>query len=413
MDLEAQLDDLLHRLEEVDPESVPADLRQHKPEEPVVEPVAAEPKEPEVVEAEAVAEPVAAETEAKSEAEAEAEAEMIAQQVATDAVNPEAVVEKSDTGGKEKESAGIGESLDLDALGSMVTDLLDKQIDSKIEAACEPEPEPTPAAGIEEEAKPEAVVAVSEDDLASQIQGLLDDVQAKGVDAVTSKEPEAQAAQDVTEPEPVEPEPVETMAGTEEATSQAESPEDAGAVSIDQIDAMLAESAEQAIEHGPEVEAGVPGTDEVLAAEAKAEQEAEARAQAKRESAEQVVPEPVSETEPEPISATEPQAVEAIGASAADVANELDEEAQAVGVSIPADEAGEPVSAEPVGVDVPEAVIINHSGLKKAEHALLQVCGKINRPLNGLSPEMRDTVGYAGVVTTALAMFMFIYGVLF
>ena len=44
---------------------------------------------------------------------------------------------------------------------------------------------------------------------------------------------------------------------------------------------------------------------------------------------------------------------------------------------------------------------------------LYRICGKINRPLGRLSPEMRDTVGYVGVVTTALGFFIFLHGLLF
>ena len=534
MDLEAQLDHLLNDLEEVEPDAVPVDLRKNKPPETPQPPEAAEPPES--------AEPEPAPVDAGADAQT---AEPAA--AAEDAAAAEAPAEQG---------------LSADTIAAMASDLLDSQIDSTIEAASvdaapeEPaaapenpevsqtvqhEPEPVP---VDAGPEPEPIKPLSEDELASQLDSLLTQVQnptavptEPGVGSPVSESTEAEeaAAEAVTEsqtPEPAkslseddlasqldsllaevknpdaakasagevadavetagaaaaEPETAtpakslseddlasqldslltqaqnptaaaeaastdEPTAGAAEAdidsaepaevvasTDTAAEDEDASTVSIDQIDAMLAETAEQAIEHGPAPETDIPpGTDEVLAAQAKAEEEAEARAQADRDAAEPVpvpaeaasapepepvpVPVPVEASEPEPV-AVEPQpvpveagAVAAGGASAADVANELDNDAQASGQ--PDDGLAEAAFAEPFqGEDGHEAVDdgqvhVNHSGLKKAEFALLMICSKVNKPLNRLSPEMRDSVGYAGLATTGLAFFMLIYGVLF
>jgi hypothetical protein len=412
MDLEAQLDSLLEKLEEVDPDTVPADLRKNPPVEAVV-------PEAEAVEAEVEVQ------EAESEASSQSGAEPV---VVAIGENAESGAEAS-----EKSSQPGGAGLDADAIASMASELLSAQIDDTIdsaavqvgaegaanEAGSEPvavEPSGEGAAGAEtedEEDKPKAVVSLSEDDLASQLQDLLSGVQGGGGGTSGAGAESAEAAT-----------PTEVVAEAQATPGEPAATEESGAVSIDQIDAMLADSAEQAVEHGPDPEADVPpGTDEVLAAQAKAEEDAEARAKADRDAAEPVpvaveASETVSEPEPVAVSVTEaeaePVAVEpepvpaATGASAEDVANELDEGAEPV--VVPADEVA---VGEGGGGSGGEVVVIKRSGLRKAEHALMKVCGKVNRPLNGLSEEMRNTVGYAGVVTTLLALFMVLYGVLF
>ncbi len=431
MDLEAQLDDLLNRLEEVDPETVPADLRKNPPAEPVA---------PEPIEAQAAEEPEPVE--------------------GVQVVGEASVDEPAPT-----DPGSQGQGLDLESIASMASDLLNQQIDATIESSAgdaDPKvssapdsptdsesaqaPEPAvvesaaPESAAVEASKPEPLVPLGEDDLASQIQGLLNEVQTQGAGAIADKEPAAAVAEEAPsadESQAVAEDVVDESTDVKTPTAAVEPAEaagveagasdpdpNAGAVSIDQIDAMLADSAEQAIEHGPAPATDIPpGTDEVLAAQAKAEQEAEARAKADRDAAElpgaqtsepQPEPEPVAESVAEPV-AVEPQPVEAIGASAEDVAKELDEEAQPAAVAVPADELAEPVSAETAFADEPQAgeVVIRQSRLKKAERRMLQICGRVNRPLSGLSPEMRDTVGYAGVLTTAVAMFMVLYGVLF
>lgn len=550
MDLEAQLDHLLNELEEVEPSAVPVDLRKNKPPEPPVPPVpptSPEPAEPEPV----AAEPV----------ETDTEPQPVPAEVGADDETVEPVAETSETAEAVASEATKEQSLDADTIAAMASDLLDSQIDSTIEAASvdaapeEPatapqtaeasetvrdEPEPVPVGAGPE---PEPVKPMSEDELASQLDSLMTQVQnptavpaepvveppvsestespeAAAEEVTESKTPEpakslsednlasqldlllaemqnptavresvgdatdteeaagaaaaesdtakpakslseddlasqldsllaqmhiptatAQAAStdepaaEAAEPNTDSAEPTEVVAGTDTAADDA----DAGTMSIDQIDEMLAETAEQAVEHGPAPETDIPpGTDEVLAAQAKAEEEAEARAQADRDAAEPVpvpaeaasapepepvpVPAPIEASEPEPV-AVEPQPVPveagaaAGGASAADVANELDNDAQASGQ--PDDGLAEAAFAEPFqGEDGHEAVDdgqvhVNHSGLKKAELAMLMICSKVNKPLNRLSPEMRDSVGYAGLATTGLAFFMLIYGVLF
>jgi ribonuclease E len=468
IDLEAQLDELLRQLEEVDPETVPADYRKNIPDEPVAdepvvpEPVAAEPVEAEpapvapemsadqiagLVAAEATADPAGAGGEETVEAAAPADtakgldvdevaslaASLLDQQI-------DATIESSASGAEQKEAqtsaaaagapqASAGEEAKPKAVTPFNEDDLASQIENLLKA---PEESAAAAPAVEtagDEAKPKTFKAVDEDELTSQIEGLLNNVQNKDGDATPAmaQEPAEKSAEDVTQsvvaeamaeaaasPEPVAAEQAESPTTAPEEMT-AEDPADTGAVSIDQIDAMLAESAEQAIEHGPEVDPDVPpGTDELLAEQAKAEQEAEARAQADRDAAAPVaVTEPESEAEPEsapapkPVAAAEPQAV---GASAADVAQELDADAQAADETIPHDEDAEAVLQ---GEAQMEPVVIRQSGLKKAELALRLTCGKINRPLNRLSPEMRDTVGYAGVLTTAMAFFFIIFGVIF
>ncbi len=78
-------------------------------------------------------------------------------------------------------------------------------------------------------------------------------------------------------------------------------------------------------------------------------------------------------------------------------------------------EASQSPEEQPASDETPEPleVVVDEAGLKKAEHALLRICGKINRPLNHLSPEMRETVGWVGVVTLGLGLFMFVFGLLF
>ena len=476
MDLEAQLDHLLNDLEEVEPDAVPVDLRKNKPPETPQPPEAAEP-EPAPIDAEAdaqTAEPAAAAEDAAA-AEAPAEQGLSADTIAAmasdlldsqidstieaasvdaapeePAAAPEAP-EVSQTVQHEPEPVPVDAGPEPEPIKPLSEDELASQLDSLLTQVQNPTAVPTePGAGspvsesteaqeaaaeaVTESQTPEPAQSLSEDDLASQLDSLLTQVQnpTAAAEAASTDEPTAGAAEaDIDSAEPAE-----VVASTDAAIED----EDAGAVSIDQIDAMLAETAEQAIEHGPAPETDIPpGTDEVLAAQAKAEEEAEARAQADRDAAEPVpvpaeaasapepepvpVPVPVEASEPEPV-AVEPQpvpveagAVAAGGASAADVANELDNDAQASGQ--PDNGLTEAAFAEPFqGEDGHEAfddgqVHVNHSGLKKAEFALLMICSKVNKPLNRLSPEMRDSVGYAGLATTGLAFFMLIYGVLF
>ena len=487
LDLDAQLDHLLGDLEEAEPQLVPADLRKNPPEEPAEAEVAEEPETPTESQAEAQTEseaeqpqpepvPVEAPTPAPiSEQGLDAETiaamaeDLLTAQIDStiDSASTQAPTEQPDTQAAQPEPQPIETEpqpvpiqalSDKDLAGQL--DTLLNEVQNPGAAASEPTAQAqadespavvneTPAEeasvtempdveaqaaqiaeAVTEPTESKSAKALSEDDLANQIQNLLNDVQNPGAAA---SEPTAQTQADEA-PAPVS-EPAEPTPVAAEAASTSD--EDAGAVSIDQIDEMLAESASQAIEHGPEPEADIPpGTDEVLAAQDVAEQEAKARSQPAPDSAE---PQPIpaetpteAESQPEPVpmpvqaESAEPQPVaeeptpEAVvsqGASAADVASELDNDPQSVTQSD--DELTEAAFAEILQGEQPIAdpdtaeVVINQSRLKMAERALLMICSKVNKPLNNLSSEMRDSIGYAGVVTTGLAVFMLLYGVIF
>lgn len=367
--LEAQLDALLNDLEETEPDTVPADLRKISPASAKPQPAGAKPAEPAPAAPQPKPEPVS--------------------------VSATEVSDKP-----------TGQALDLESIASMASNMLDQQIEATIAAASQakandraeqdhpPAPGPTEAAPAPIEA-PAAEIKkknspLSEGELGDQIQALLNHVQSR--------------ADDAPGPAP-EPAPATTRPAAQTAENEYGSTLDAGAVSIEQIDAMLAESAEQAIEREPEPDSKVPGTDEVLAAQA-LEEDARIRPAAQPA-------EPRAEhNEPQP--APQPVAAPATGASAADVAKELDED------DLPAPA---PVSPAPPKTPAqqpkyddthePATVVIHQSALKKAEQRLLQLCGKINRPLSRLSPEMRDTVGYVGIVVLLPALCLIFYGLVF
>jgi hypothetical protein len=368
--LEAQLDELIGDLEAVDPQSVPPDLRKNK-------------SEPEAEPAPAAPEPVEA---------------------AQDEPQPvPAVPEASDEAGSPPK-----QELDIESVASMAANLLDQQIESTIESASQVKDD-APAEPVPATPEPAVSGATSNDELGDQIQALLDDIQSQGAEP----EPEPAAAEEPQpEPAPAEPQPV--------AAAPVDEPDaDSGAVSIEQIDAMLAESAEQALESEPEAPEHVPGTDEILAAQAEAEA-AEAAAKASVEAEAGAIEE-----------ATPPQPAQAFEAGAEDVARELDADEQAE----PAPAAAEPQAsdvfasaaepqAEPTAEAVPEsaaepaeteapAVVVDKSALQRAERSMLRVCYRINRPVQRLSPEIRNTVGYVGVLTTGVGAVLFLYGVLF
>lgn len=389
--LEAQIDALLRDLEAVDPQSVPEDLRKNTegPTPAAPEPVQATPAEPEP-QAEPVSQPapIAAEDTAPTDTPAKKE-------------------------------------LDLESIASMASNMLDQQIEATLEAAsdmtgsADTKPQTTadePAAAAE----PKPSGGLSEDELSDQINAMLNSVQAQSAQAEPTPEPASQ-------PEPVEPQPIaatpvdaaaDSTAGESEESTE---PTEAGAVSIQQIDAMLADSAEKAIESEPETTEHVPGTDEILAAQAKAEAaEAEAKANAE--------PQPIPQPTPQP-AATQPQPAQSFEAGADDVARELNEDAQpepatAEPEPAPANSAvfestaaetsqASAANTQPDDVPEPQAVTINEAGVKKAQLTLLRICGKINSPLYRLSPEMRDLVGWVGVVTLGLGLFMFLFGIIF
>ncbi len=434
MDLEAQLDSLLERLEETDPVSVPTDLRHQPPEPEPPAPVAPvpEPAEPVAEASQAQPEPLAASEDAvvpeqAADGDAQPPPAAAADPVSAQDAQPVSTQEAQPDAGQE--TGQVNEAVkgnDPESIASMASGLLDQQIDATIDAAtapsdqgdggAEPQASAEPAEPEKAQAESKPSGSLSEDDLASQIQGLLNDVQGKDKDATPPQEPvaaaEPAAGAEAPPAAPPEAEPVEAV-----ADAATEAPSETGAVSIDQIDEMLADSAAQAIQKEAPPVSRVPGTDEVLAAQ----DEAEAKAQQDAQAQEPTEPQPATPVpaQPQPVgeaAQAKPEPVQSQGASAADVAKELNEDAQAQ----PAEPAPVPVGdpepqAQPVGVAqaTPAEVVIKTGNLHKAEHALRRVCGTINRPLKRLSPEMRDAVGYVGVLTTAVAMFVIAFGMLF
>ena len=397
--LEAQLDDLISQLEAVDPESVPADLR-HQP---------AAPPQPEPSKPESEPEPVASDISDPEAAEASVEEAEAEQAEATPA------------------------SMDADSIESMASNMLDKQIQNTIESASDAIDDGPTQPEVANQAAEVGVSGGSGDSGGDDLSGSADAIESPGEaseteEATTSDEygelgnqldalfetMKTKMDQPDTSDEQAEggPEPVGAESG------DAGDPQDAVGVSIDQIDAMLAESAERAIEQESDT-TPVPGTDEILAAQAEAEAKAAAESQAKPV-------EPLVKPEPMPVPApvekqtdaqpeqTEAQPAKSFGANAQDVAQELnqDEQAQPIGA-----EAGEAVGSgedEVFGeqdIESPE-VIVNQGALRRAERRLFHLCATINKPLNRFSDETRNTVGYVGVLTTAIALFLALYGLL-
>ena len=307
----------------------------------------------------------------------------------------------------------------------MASNLLDQQIEATIESASsltgakpadvgtgEDQGQAEPDEPAVEASRPKTSKPLSDNELGDQIQALLNDVQTQQAQPLAASPPAASES----EPPPV----------TAEVATQADEAPEAGVVSIQQIDAMLAESAEQAIEAEPDPSERVPGTDEIFAAEQQAEaQAAEARARVTAEAEAQALAssaqaEAAHEPVPQPVPAEpQPQPTQSFSADADDVARELDEEPQPAPSPSPAASPVEAVipQAEPASVQEvshePAEAVVPQANLKKAELAMLHLCGTINRPLNRLSPEMRDLVGWVGVVTVGLGFFVLLYGVLF
>ncbi len=447
MDLEAQLDALLSDLEEVDPQSVPADLRK-KPGNAGAKPVEPRPEPEPVAEAEPEAQPVAADAEPVPAPTTEIE-----EQEEEPPAQPMAASEDSSQAKKPK----MG--LDLETIASMASNLLDEQIESTIESASnvidrvEGEAKAEADAAATEQAAKESTEAafesktggaVDNDVLGEQLAALMQDMQTMN----SETEAEAEQAEAVSQTSAVVEASVEADDLTASMESASELEDEPGAVSIEQIDAMLAESAEQALASGDESDQPVPGTDEILAAQAEAEDRA-AEESAQAMAAVEAQPEPVTtgqvaEPEPAPIpteavteaaEAPQPVPVQSFDASAEDVARELDNDsaaetkaaipapkpvpvaAQAVASTNVSQQAVADASDDNAGQEqdgpVESEMVIKESGLAKAERMLLRLCRRINHPLQRLSPEMRDTVGYVGILTTAVALFMIAFGLIF
>lgn len=433
MNLEAQLDALLRRLEKVDPATLPADLRKAPAES------AAKVPQPNS-ETESVTEPISETPTPTPDPDA--------QTAPPDPIVASAKPTQAQDG--EKKVISKTSDADLESIAAMADNLIDQQINQTPQAASTPDQQATPQAAqgtdepspddkppasalspvqaqADESDKPQASaeppppaapVSLSEDDLANQIESLLNNVKEQGADAVPPAKPDqpAQAAK----PEPVAadqpptaspetPSEVPQPAAVDQAPPQASTTD--GTASIKDIDSMLAASAQQAIEQDSgEVETSepptqVPGTDELLAAQSKAELQ-------------QAAPQP-TEVPAEP-QTTAPQPAQApgvtAGATAQDVAAELNEDEQQQPTE-PVVAAGDDpqTDAQPAPTDQAQdlTVVIKPGHLRKAERALCHVCGTINKPLGQFSPETRDTVGYVGVVTMAMAIFWIAFGVLF
>lgn len=396
--LEAQLDALLDDLEATEPEMVPKDLRKHQPQTPTPKPVATEPadKNPDP-------EPITSMASSMLDKQIEdtiAQAEQ--KQPHTPPAEPEPIPQAGES--KPAQATPKKKGLDLESIASMASNLLDQQIEDMVAETTQPalaeNAAEAPDTAQDEPTKPN--VSLSEDELGAQIQALLNHVQ-KQPDFGEDPSDETPEPQALTEDNP-EPVPVPVQA-SEESTQAPEEftadPSEAGAVSIEQIDAMLAESAEQAIEQEPEPVAEVPGTDEILAAQALEED---------TQKQDQDEPAPQHRAETEEIKPAPEPAPQPIGATASDVANELDEDDLPAPAAVTPAEAYQP---DPDDAFEPAAVVIHQSALKKAEQTLLHICGKINRPLNRLSPEMKDTVGWVGVVTLGFSLVVILYGLVF
>lgn len=402
--LEAQLDALLNDLEAAEPEMVPADLRKQQAKTPTPKPADESPAEkspsPETIAsmASGMLDQQIEDTIARAEH----------QQPRTPPAEPEPVSQAGEQ--KATPATPAKKGMDLESIASMASNLLDKQIEDMVAETTKPSP-------VEAEAEqPDAPAdepgkhgkSLSEDELGAQIQALLNNVQQQpdAGDTGSQQTPQPQdTPEDLPETAPVPVQASDESGRATEAFSSDSS--DAGAVSIEQIDAMLAESAEQAIEREPEPVDEVPGTDEILAAQA-LEEDAQQQAQEQPIAPPRVEtkkPEPAPEPAPQPAATPQP-----VGATASDVADELDEDA------MPAPAAATPARAyqpDPDDAFEPAAVVIHESALKKAEQRLLFICGKINRPLNRLSPEMKDTVGWVGVVTLGFSLVVILYGLVF
>jgi len=401
--LEAQLDALLDDLEAAEPQMVPKDLRKHKPEPTAPQPVAQEPAQPAPTPSPAEAQPKPAKKGLDLDEIAALASSMLDNQIEqtiaaakpkeadTPPAQPQPRPQAVETPEKPAKKG-----LDLESIASMASNLLDKQINDMVaesaganpapptalasdaESTATDAPAPGPAPGPDVTSK-----ALGEDELSAQIQALLNHVQAQPDFGETG------SAKDAPDPAP--------------DTHEAKAPSSgAGAVSIDEIDAMLAESAEHAIQHEPQPVSEVPGTDEILAAQA-LEEDAQHPLDA------QPAYQPQGWNE-KPAPPPTPVVAQPAGATADDVADELDRD------DIPAPAKPAPAKAhrpDPHDALEPDAVTINQSALKKAEKTLLRLCGKVNRPLNRLSPEMKDTVGYVGVVVLLPALCLILYGLVF
>lgn len=436
--LESQLDDLIGELEAVDPQSVPADLRKNQdPDEASPEPESEPPLQPEApAEDELSPQPVATSEPLTPAAEPAAEVQPQAEQKSepppdtpTEPTPEPTAAAAEDTSRETPEK----KPMDLESIASMASNLLDQQIQNTIESAsevlesddadAEPEPEPADTSASADDVTNTAEASADDssadtaskpktsdlNDLGGQLDALLTEMKVQPqVEADESGAEQAEPAEAISDEEP---EPIPIEAASSGASDEAEEPV---VVSIDQIDAMLAESAEKAIEQEP---APVPGTDEILAAQAEAEaREAEAQAE---EATVEPGPMPVpssaqvdddtSPADAEP----EPQPIQTFEATADDVAHELaSDEPPEQSQAAPA----QPVEAQALELsdtDEPLEPVIHESGLKKAEQQLLRLCARINKPLDRLSDESRNTVGYIGVLTTAIALFLTLYGLLF
>jgi len=234
----------------------------------------------------------------------------------------------------------------------------------------------------------EQAISRSDDPLADQIQELLDEAKAKSP-------PEAPAAD----------------APAQDASPEGSDGSDGSA--IDDLDQMLAEGAEGAV--GGEFEsfdevmgtadpAGTPSASDAKPAGAPAAGHASADAELAIDDEDAFAP-------PEQVLAEEsasaaPAAPEPRGASAKDVARELDQQPEPVAATqAPAAPEREPAQ-EPASDKTPRDW---NRLLQLVVACLRRICARVNRPLGQFPPEIRNTIGYVGLATLANAVVLILY----
>jgi len=280
--LDEQLDALLLRLEEVEPSLVPKDLRKQPAAE---QPLAQSPQptaEPAEVDQESSVQPTEPLAETTEIPEPISEAQPDAVEASADVPDPQ--TSSQDSGLESQLDALLNEmsqdspaapaqepapaqavsaidtEVDLDSVEQLAADLIDQQIDSAIKPDETADEAPPPKAEAQAEtttapqseqaqpdqaqAKPAAPVSLSEDDLSNQIASLLNDIQQTGSETAPPAEPAEteQAAEETV------PEPTQAVAQVPEAPPDPAPTEENDPLSIGQIDEMLADSANAAVQ---------------------------------------------------------------------------------------------------------------------------------------------------------------------
>lgn len=122
----------------------------------------------------------------------------------------------------------------------------------------------------------------------------------------------------------------------------------------------------------------------------------------------------VAETETETETESEPKAT--AGATAQDVAAELDAQPQPVDAKPPAPITEAEVEPNPVEADAADTRTPRRERLKAvitaAPDKTKQVCAVINKPMNWVGDETRDLIGYVGLITLFNASAVLIYKII-